>query len=646
MKKSKIYYIILLYAMIFPYENFNQNFGTMYLDNVVLESPFLGGFNKPKIQWFDFDNDNDLDLFILDEDGCIKVYENQDNNQSYNFLLVDSCFENINNISWFYFADYDNDFDFDLITQDPNNLDMLLYYENILGDYIQNENIKNELGENIIIQSVMTPTFADIDNDGDLDFFVGNVVGTISFYENIGLEEGIPKYNFITNYWEEIYIVGSSQLRHGASAISFIDLDNDNDLDLAWGDYYQQSLYIIYNIGDANNPEMDNTNVVAQYPSEDPIVSAGLNMPTFADIDQDGDDDLFVTVLSGAYGYQLINNFYYYENNSNNDISEFEFVTSNFLQTFDKLSDVNPEFFDYDSDNDMDLIIGTDFDPSNFPWVGKLLLFENIGYDENSEPIWSLVDDEFLGDEMGNNLSPSSVDIDYDGDLDLFIGNFNGTLQFFENIGSAYNPQYEFIEYVSNIDLSGYSTPEFIDIDNDNDYDLIIGNMNGTIYLYLNVGDRYNYNFQFITDSYQNIDVSFRSSPLAFDYDVDGDIDLFVGSGNNNLYLYEIVNNIYILNEDESIFNLGKNISPSFFSDNFSKGLITGLSTGGMYFLPFCNYDFNNDNEINIIDTVLILVHIFETYENNLDENCLDLNLDSNIDILDVIAIINYILDN
>ena len=646
MKKNKIYYIILLYSMIFPYENFNQNFGTMYLDNVVLESPFLGGFNKPKIQWFDFDNDNDLDLFILDEDGCIKVYENQDNNQSYNFLLVDSCYENINNISWFYFADYDNDFDFDLITQDPNNLDMLLYYENILGDYIQNENIKNELGENIIIQSVMTPTFADIDNDGDLDFFVGNVVGTISFYENIGLEEGIPKYNFITNYWEEIYIVGSSQLRHGASAISFIDLDNDNDLDLAWGDYYQQSLYIIYNIGDANNPEMDNVNVVAQYPSENPIVSAGLNMPTFADIDQDGDNDLFVTVLSGAYGYQLINNFYYYENNSNNDISEFEFVTSNFLQTFDKLSDVNPEFFDYDSDNDMDLIIGTDFDPSNFPWVGKLLLFENIGYDENSEPIWSLVDDEFLGYEMGNNLSPSSVDIDYDGDLDLFIGNFNGTLQFFENIGSAYNPQYEFIEYVSNIDLSGYSTPEFIDIDNDNDYDLIIGNMNGTIYFYLNVGDRYNYNFQFITDSYQNIDVSFRSSPLAFDYDVDGDMDLFVGSGNNNLYLYEIVNNIYILNEDESIFNLGKNISPSFFSDNFSKGLITGLSTGGMYFLPFCNYDFNNDNEINIIDAVLIIVHIFETYENNLDENCLDLNLDSNIDILDVIAIINYILDN
>ena len=43
----------------------------------------------------------------------------------------------------------------------------------------------------------------------------------------------------------------------------------------------------------------------------------------------------------------------------------------------------------------------------------------------------------------------------------------NNTLQFFENAGSNENPDYNFIEYVPNIDLSGYSTPEFIDVDND-----------------------------------------------------------------------------------------------------------------------------------------------------------------------------------
>ena len=50
--------------------------------------------------------------------------------------------------------------------------------------------------------------------------------------------------------------------------------------------------------------------VTTEYPPEDPIFSAGQNMPTFADLEGDADEDLFVTVLSGAYGNQLVNNFY------------------------------------------------------------------------------------------------------------------------------------------------------------------------------------------------------------------------------------------------------------------------------------------------------------------------------------------------
>ena len=453
MPKSFIYIIICLTIILS--NDINESFGKMIINGTHIASPFAGGFNKPKIQWVDWDDDNDSDLFLLDEDGCIKYYQNNGfYNNDFSFELITTCFEGIDNINWFYFGDYDSDFDYDLVTQDPNNIDNLIYYQNISGFLNYIGNITNFNNENIAIQSVMTPTFIDIDNDQDLDFFVGNIIGTVSFYENQGFINNKPVLELVTDFWEEIYIVGSSlNNRHGASAINFIDLDNDLDFDLSWGDYYQQGLYIITNIGDQGNAIMDIDNIINQYPLNDPIVTAGLNMPTFTDIDLDGDEDLFVTVMSGAFGYQLVNNFYFYRNEPIDGISVFEKVTDNFIDTFDLLSDINPEFFDFDNDSDLDLIIGTDFDPTNFPWVGKLVLFENIGLDENNEPIWSLLDDSYLGEELGNNLSPVTVDIDFDNDFDLFVGNFNGTIQFFENIGDEENPTYEFVEVLSDIDL-------------------------------------------------------------------------------------------------------------------------------------------------------------------------------------------------
>jgi len=40
-----------------------------------------------------------------------------------------------------------------------------------------------------------------------------------------------------------------------------------------------------------------------------------------------------------------------------------------------------------------------------------------------------------------------------------------------------------------------------------------------------------------------------------------------------------------------------------------------------------------------------MIVYIFEAFDNDLDEKCLDLNFDLTIDVLDVIAIIDYILN-
>ena len=71
----------------FSYDNFNQSFGTINIDNNVIDSPFIGGFNKPKIQWIDWDNDNDDDLFILDEDGYIRYMENVSVGSDFKFII-------------------------------------------------------------------------------------------------------------------------------------------------------------------------------------------------------------------------------------------------------------------------------------------------------------------------------------------------------------------------------------------------------------------------------------------------------------------------------------------------------------------------------------------------------------------------------
>ena len=221
-------------------------------------------------------------------------------------------------------------------------------------------------GEPVLSAVQSTPTFADIDNDGDEDFFTGSLAGTVTFYENTGMDNGIPIYSLITDFWQELSIIGTrptiDSTRHGASAITFIDLDGDSDLDLSWGDFFQPSLYIIWNIGTPENPYMDIYNIITEYPTMNPIQTTGQNMPTFADLDGDGDQDLFVAVISGAYGTQYIENFYHYINigSENNPIYEFE--SNDFFQSLDFYSGTVTEVVDMDNDGNMELIIGTEID--------------------------------------------------------------------------------------------------------------------------------------------------------------------------------------------------------------------------------------------------------------------------------------------
>jgi len=122
------------------------------------------------------------------------------------------------------------------------------------------------------------------------------------------------------------------------------------------------------------------------------------------------------------------------------------------------------------------------------------------------------------------------ADIDADDDLDLFIGDWNGTITFYENTGTSQSASWAspIINYNS-IDVGTYCAPAFGDIDADHDLDLFVGEYNGTIVFYENIGSPQSAAWAPPQYNYNSIDTLDGSGPAFADIDSDGDLDLFVG---------------------------------------------------------------------------------------------------------------------
>ncbi len=204
---------------------------------------------------------------------------------------------------------------------------------------------------------------------------------------------------------------------------------------------------------------------------------------------------------------------------------------------------------DIDGDNDLDVFIGT--------WDGYLSFYRNISDKNDKELKFRLensgvtIKDSFNNIHTSYGAVPFFVDIDGDNDYDLFLGNLEGTITFYKNIGTPIEPKFKLINEGSSkensyfhIDVGYNSVPFFVDIDGDNDYDLFIGERDGFINFYRNVGDFKiavfkPINFaEDINTSFNNIDVGECSYPSFIDIDGDNDYDLFIGNWEGYLFFY------------------------------------------------------------------------------------------------------------
>jgi hypothetical protein len=253
------------------------------------------------------------------------------------------------------------------------------------------------------------PAFADLDNDLDYDLVVGLGSGTLDYFQNIGTVS-TPSFAAPT----KLNISGININVGSPASPSIHDLDGDGDYDLVVGEGFGK-FYYYQNTGTILNPIWA-TGVTLKSGGID-IKKGGFSTPTFADMDNDNDLDLtFGDWLGGLY---------YYENIGTNTTAVWTENTTMYSSVSLNASSVYicPEIVDLDDDGDYDLSVGEDW--------GFLYYFENTG--DAVSPNWT--ENKLMYDKVGvlEWAGPAFADLFNDGDLDLTIGDINGTLTLYEN---------------------------------------------------------------------------------------------------------------------------------------------------------------------------------------------------------------------
>ena len=536
-------------------------FGVLDSAGVPYEMPFLGGFNVPRPQLADIDGDGDQDLFIQERSGELLYFERGDSPGEPAYRWRPDAFGELDIGEWYRFSDIDADGDLDLLAEE--RFSHIRLYRNVGGPRnpdlrLAADTLRDDAGAPIFSDRQNIPNAADIDCDARTDLLIGRLVGTISRYEAAAAD--LPGFRLLTDRFENIEIVGNPEaapprprgtggrapagagpaplprgdpwIRHGANTMALSDVDLDGDLDLFWGDFFEPGLLFIENAGTCAAPNLRGE--PAPFPPDDPVRTSGYNAPAFGDVDGDGDEDLLIGVLGGAFNpnTSTVENLIYLPQG---DAGGFRIETRTFLSQIDAGSESIPVLIDLDGDADLDLLIGNRVDPGVLT-ASRIHLFENVGHPgaaafRSREPL-------ALGNSFHN--APAFGDLDGDGDLDILLGSWDPELQYLENRGTGERARFEVADSdIARLSRGSNAVPALGDLDGDGDLDLLVGEASGTVNHFENTGNPRSPRFELRSEAYLGIDVGRRSAPLLRDLDLDGDLDLAIGTESAGIAYYE-----------------------------------------------------------------------------------------------------------
>ncbi len=255
------------------------------------------------------------------------------------------------------------------------------------------------------------------------------------------------------------------------------------------------------------------------------LSNVGLNSsPDFADIDRDGDLDAFVGDSNG--------NIRYFQNTGSANSPSFAAARSNPFGLSDVGTDSSPSFFSFGSASYLNALVGSE--------NGTIFYFRNTGT-VSSPSFAAPVSNPFALSRPGaRNSSPTLVDINGDRILDAFVGDFNGNIYYYQGVRNGSNFAAVQTNPFGLSDVGNYSSPDFADIDGDGDLDAFVGDFNGNTYYFQNTGNFRSPSFApAVSNPFGLSDVGSISSPTLVDIDGDGDLDAFIGNVTGNIQYFQ-----------------------------------------------------------------------------------------------------------
>ncbi len=453
---------------------------------------------------------------------------------------------------------------------------------------------------NLYVTQVDIPGIEDIDNDGDLDIITFSIFGNYEeFHKNLSMElYGVPdslEFEVANRCWgffsenlannsvtlnnpcqfnvpdpefplhddrptplepdhrdaEE----GGDERAHVGSTSLPIDLDGDGDKDLLLGDVLFSNLLALTNGG-----QLDSAIMVAQ-DSLFPIYDEPVNLqifpaPFYEDVNNDGRRDLLVSPMYPSLS-ENVRSLWYYNNIGTDAAPVFDKVQEDLLQQqmLDLGEGAYPVPFDLDGDGLMDLVV------PNYGYFGmggvypsKMAALRNTG--TATAPAFTLLTDDYMGfsvSGIGNSMYPAFGDLDGDGDKDLLVGDLQGRLHYYRN-----DPQGNTAQFVLDdptvtavvdgntvlLDVGQFATPQLFDMDDDGQLDLLIGERNGNLNYYRNLGNVPEPRWELVNDSVGGVlvtewwNVTGYSVPFMY-RNASNQRELVLGSERGWIYWYD-----------------------------------------------------------------------------------------------------------